>query len=242
LTLNILSEPQRAESSKQYKPHEADTRLNSTSTGTASPPDVKGVLVEWFLRFFAIFIYGVAVYNIARALWVDPTRWTLLALLVTEGYAMVLIVCARRSSMRDASSVALVATLYSVFYYVLFDPNKTVALIPEYAGVTFYIVGTACQFYAKTALGRSFGLLPAQRGLVGAGPYRFVRHPMYLGYLIGQTGFILVNFSWRNLSVLIGIYLALWLRISREEAVLECSDDYHEYRKQVRWRICPYIF
>jgi protein-S-isoprenylcysteine O-methyltransferase Ste14 len=103
-------------------------------------------------------------------------------------------------------------------------------------------VGTAGQFYAKTSLGRSFGLLPAHRGLVGSGPYRLIRHPMYLGYLIGTTGFVLVNFSWRNLSVLIGIYLALGLRISREEAVLESSSDYREYRKQVPWRLVPYIF
>jgi len=135
-----------------------------------------------------------------------------------------------------------VATLYSVFYYVLFDPGKTTPLISEFTGVTFYIVGTACQFYAKTALGRSFGLLPAQRGFVGSGPYRFVRHPMYLGYLIGQTGFLLANFSWRNVSILVGIYLALGLRISREESVLQCSDDYHEYRKRVPWRLVPYIF
>jgi protein-S-isoprenylcysteine O-methyltransferase Ste14 len=49
-------------------------------------------------------------------------------------------------------------------------------------------------------LGRSFGLLPAQRGLVVVGPYRFVRHPIYFGYLIGHIGFLLVNFSWRNAS------------------------------------------
>ena len=223
-------------------PPDRVTKHDSTSTETGSPSETTGVVIEWFLRLFAIFVYGAAVSNLVAALWVDPTRWTLMALLVTEGYAMVLIVCARRSSMRDASTVALVPTLYSVFYYVLFDPNQTTALIPEFAGVTFYIVGTGCQFYAKTALGRSFGLLPAQRGLVGAGPYRFVRHPMYLGYLIGQTGFMLVNFSWRNLSIVVGIYLALWLRISREEAVLQCSDDYHEYRKQVPWRLFPYIY
>jgi protein-S-isoprenylcysteine O-methyltransferase Ste14 len=239
VTLDILSEPQRAAGSTQTNLHD---RTRYDSAANPLPADRKGVLIEWFLRFFAIFIYGVAVYNIARALWVDPTRWTLMALLVTEGYAMVLIVCARRSTLRDASSVALVATLYSVFYYVLFDPTKTIALIPEFAGVMSYIIGAGCQFYAKTSLGRSFGLLPAQRGLVAVGPYRFVRHPMYLGYLIGQTGFMLVNFSWRNLLVLIGIYLALWLRISREETVLEQSNDYVIYRKQVRWRIFPYVY
>ncbi|HET9942521.1 MAG TPA: isoprenylcysteine carboxylmethyltransferase family protein [Terriglobia bacterium] len=217
-------------------------RSESPQKAANQAAGMQGVVTEWFLRVFAIFIYCVAVFNIARALWVDPTRWTLLALLVTEGYAMVLIVCARRSTLRDTSIVAVVATLYSVFYYVLFDPGKTTPLISEFTGVIFYIVGTAWQFYAKTALGRSFGLLPAQRGFVGSGPYRFVRHPMYLGYLIGQTGFVLANFSWLNMLVLVGIYLALGLRISREEAVLETSDDYREYRKHVHWRVFPYIF
>ena len=202
----------------------------------------KGIVIEWLLRFFAVFLYGVAVSNIVQALWKDPTRWTLMALLVTEGYALVLIVCARRSTQRDSSPVALVATLYSVFYYVLFDPGRTTALIPEFAGVVCYLVGTACQFSAKASLGRSFGLLPAQRGMVASGPYRLVRHPMYLGYVIGQTGFVLVNFSSQNLLILIGVYLALGLRVWREEAVLSASDNYRLYRERVRWRLVPLIF
>ena len=232
----FLSESEGAVSSSK-------SNSSAQATGQGSQrAEQSGIAAEWFLRAFAIFIYAIAVYNLANALWLDPTRWTLMALLVTEGYAMVLVVCARRSTMRDASWVAVAATLYSIFYYVLFDPGKTTPLISEFTGVVFYIIGTAFQFYAKTSLGRSFGLLPAQRGLVASGPYRWVRHPMYLGYLIGQTGFVLTNFSWRNVSVLIGIYLALGLRISREEGVLQCSDDYHDYRKQVRWRLIPYIF
>lgn len=199
-------------------------------------------LTEWFLRPFAVAIYVIAVFNITRQLWIDPTRWTLLALLLTEGYALVLILSARRATLRDTSSVAVVATLYSVFYYVLFDPDRTASLIPEVAGVGFYFVGAAWQFAAKVLLGRSFGLLPAQRGVVISGAYRIVRHPMYLGYLIGQMGFLLVNFSWRNLMVELGVYLALWLRIRREEAVLERSEEYRQYQQRVRWRLVPYVF
>ena len=68
---------------------------------------------------------------------------------------------------------------------------------------------------AKVVLGRSFGLLPAQRGLVTAGPYRIVRHPIYFGYLIGHIGFLLVNFSWRNAAVLALLYVAQVVRIQR---------------------------
>jgi protein-S-isoprenylcysteine O-methyltransferase Ste14 len=75
-----------------------------------------------------------------------------------------------------------------------------------------------------------------------AGAYRIVRHPMYLGYLIGQLGFLLVNFSTRNLIVELGVYLALWLRIRREEAVLQFSEEYRQYQSRVRWRLVPYIF
>ena len=82
----------------------------------------------------------------------------------------------------------------------------------------------------------------AFRAFVGSGPYRFVRHPMYLGYLIGQTGFVLANFSFMNVCVLLGIFLALGLRICREEAVLSNSPEYLEYRERVPWRLLPRIY
>ena len=74
-------------------------------------------------------------------------------------------------------------------------------------------------------LGRSFGLPPAARGLVTSGPYRVVRHPIYLGYLMTHAGFLLSNFSWRNLGVLAVLYLAQAVRTLREEAVLHSGDQ-----------------
>jgi protein-S-isoprenylcysteine O-methyltransferase Ste14 len=104
-------------------------------------------------------------------------------------------------------------------------------------------MGTGWQFTSKFFLGRSFGLLPAQRGLVLNGPYRLVRHPIYLGYLIGHIGFLLVNFSWRNLAVLALLYAAQVHRILREEAVLAANNaEYRAYQQRVRWRLLPFIF
>jgi protein-S-isoprenylcysteine O-methyltransferase Ste14 len=200
------------------------------------------IAMDWLFRALAIAIYCMAVSNITRALLLEPTRWTLMALLVSEGFTLILILCARQSLIRDASPVAVFAVVYSVFYYVLFDTGRTTPLIPEFFGVLFYIVGAACQFSAKATLGRSFGILPAFRAFVGSGPYRYIRHPMYLGYLIGQTGFVRVNFSLLNLCVLLGIFLALGLRIGREEAVLSNSPEYVEYRERVPWRLVPRIF
>ena len=211
----------------------------SAQAGSAAP---EGPLTEWLLRLLAVFIYGIAVSNIVRYLVADPTRWTLFALLITEAYALALIVFARRAVIRDASLLAMAATLYSVFYFVFLDPGGTTKLIPELAGVGFYVVGTGWQLAAKLWLGRSFGLLPAKRGLVLAGPYRIVRHPMYLGYVIGQLGFLLVNFSAHNVAVLLSVYFALVFRVIREERVLASDTAYLDYQQRVRWRLVPYVF
>jgi protein-S-isoprenylcysteine O-methyltransferase Ste14 len=209
----------------------------------AAAPGGEGRLTEWLLRAFALLAYGFAVTNLAHAWRADPSRWTLLLLLLTEGYTLMLMLVARRAAVRDLSPLAVVPTLYAAFFFVLLiEPRSTTRFVPELVGVALQIVGTLWQFASKLTLGRSFGLLPAQRGVVTAGPYRVVRHPIYLGYLIGHVGFLLVNFSWQNAAVFALLYGAQVLRIVREEALLSQSGDYRAYQRRVRWRLLPFVF
>lgn len=161
----------------------------------------EGRLTEWLLRSFALLVMAVIVTRWGYAWWIDPARWTALLLLVSESYTLMLIILARRATQRDLSLPAIVATTYATCIAALLSPESTLQLVPEWIGASLQLASIAWQFTAKVTLGRSFGLLPAQRGLVMKGPYRFIRHPIYFGYLIGHIGFLLANLSWRNMCV-----------------------------------------
>lgn len=209
----------------------------------ATSPQTEGRLTEWLLRAFALLLMAFIVARWGHAWWIDPSRWTALLLLVSEGYTLMLILMARRATHRDLSAPTMVATIYAVCYAVLLAPEGTLRLAPEWVGAALLLASMAWQFTAKIFLGRSFGLLPAQRGLVMVGPYRIVRHPIYFGYLIGHIGLLLANFSWRNATVLALLYVAQVVRILREEAMLAASDaDYRGYQRRVRWRLLPFVF
>ena len=217
--------------------------LSADSVDDLAAPASESIRTEWVMRVFALMAYGLAVCNLAAVWWGDRSRLTLLLLLVSEGFTLVLVLLARPARHRDASWAAVLLNLYAALSYVLFDPRATNPLIPEIAGAAFQVCGTLWQFAAKVAIGCSFGLLPALRGVVVRGPYRVVRHPIYLGYLVGHVGFLLVNFSWRNVIVLSVLYVAQILRIRREEAILSMnSADYRLYRQRVRWRLIPFVY
>jgi protein-S-isoprenylcysteine O-methyltransferase Ste14 len=220
---------------------------NTHHARAASSPPQEGQLTEWLLRSFAVLLLFFVVARWGYA-WVnEPTRLTLLLLLVSESYTLLLVLLARRASARDMSVSVMLATGYAIGFMLLLEPQGTQRLVPEAVGVALQVLSIAWQFTAKVYLGRSFGLLPAQRGLVVRGPYRFVRHPIYFGYLVGHVGFLLVNFSWRNALVLGVLYAAQVLRIQREEAVLAqgegaAGNDYRQYQARVRWRLLPFVY
>ncbi|MBV8036194.1 isoprenylcysteine carboxylmethyltransferase family protein [Roseateles sp.] len=216
--------------------------MSLTTRPTLDAP-AEGRLTEWLLRSFALLALGFMIARWGYAWLREPQRSTLLLLLVSEGYTLLLVLLARRAAQRDLSLPAVVSTIYAAGFAVLLAPDQTQALAPEWLGATLQLCGLLWQLAAKIALGRSFGLLPARRGLVLRGPYRVVRHPIYLGYLIGHFGFLLVNFSWRNAAVLALLYVAQVVRMRREEAML-CAGlpEYRAYQRRVPYRLLPFVY
>jgi protein-S-isoprenylcysteine O-methyltransferase Ste14 len=92
------------------------------------------------------------------------------------------------------------------------------------------------------SLGRSFGLMPANRGIVSSGLYRVVRHPIYLGYLITHVAYLAANPTMWNFVVLATADLGLMARAVCEEGTLARDPDYVAYQSRVRWRVLPGLF
>jgi len=92
---------------------------------------------------------------------------------------------------------------------------------------------------ALISLGRSFGIAPADRGLVTTGLYRWIRHPLYAMETWFYVGFLVANPAWRNLAgLLLGLAVHV-IRIRREERILS---GYESYAGDVRWRLLPLVW
>ena len=95
---------------------------------------------------------------------------------------------------------------------------------------------------SKIALGRSFGVVPANRGVVVRGPYTLVRHPIYAGYLITHIGFLMANPAAWNIVVVLVADTALIVRAMMEERVLIADVQYQGYCQRVGWHLLPGVF
>ena len=169
-------------------------------------------------------------------------RVTGLLLLVSELLVVVLTVVRRSAATVDRSMRARILTTISMLGPSLLKPAGVTALMSQLGTVTISVVGLAIVIAGKITLGRSFGLMPANRGIVSSGVYRLVRHPIYLGYLLTHAAYIAAMPSAWNVAALIVADVALLARAVCEEQTLVQDPRYRAYQKVVRWRVCPGLF
>ena len=165
-----------------------------------------------------------------------------LILLVSESLPVFLILTRRQSKAQSDKTVDWLLGLMGTILPLLAAPVSAGALVPAGLCGAIMLIGLYVQISAKVILGRSFGLIPANRGIKVAGPYRFVRHPMYAGYTILHVGFLLGFPSLWNV-VLYSTELAIQIgRVLREELLLSQDQSYRDYAARVRYRLIPMIF
>jgi protein-S-isoprenylcysteine O-methyltransferase Ste14 len=169
-------------------------------------------------------------------------RITGLLLLVSESLVVVFTVMRRRAYLVDTSPGAMAITAIALVGPPLLRTGSGPGLLPD--AFTALVSGAALCFViaGKLTLGRSFGIVPANRGVVDKGPYLLVRHPIYAGYLVTHLAFIAAYPSSWNIAVVIIADSALVWRALFEERLLRQDERYQAYCGRVGWHLVPGLF
>jgi protein-S-isoprenylcysteine O-methyltransferase Ste14 len=125
---------------------------------------------------------------------------------------------------------------------VLFRPDGAHSQWGLTAGLVVQLFGLAICVTSFLALGRSFGFVAADRGLVRRGPYAIVRHPIYGSYLFLQAGYVLQSLSIRNALVMAFATGCNMGRAMAEDRMLATNEHYDEYHRLVTWRLIPGVW
>jgi protein-S-isoprenylcysteine O-methyltransferase Ste14 len=107
------------------------------------------------------------------------------------------------------------------------------------AGLVLVTLAAVLSIVCLVTLGKRFGVRPALRGLVTRGPYRVVRHPLYLSYVIAAIGFNLQVWNLATLLLVLLGWSAMVYRIVSEERVLARDASWPTYVASVRYRLVP---
>jgi protein-S-isoprenylcysteine O-methyltransferase Ste14 len=153
-----------------------------------------------------------------------------------------LFICRRPASRVDTRPLHWFAAIGATFGPFLLQPGGGQISLPPAMGFALQVSGVILSLVALLCLGKSFGIVAADRGLVTWGPYGVVRHPAYAAYLVSELGFLVLNFSAFNVVLLTIVWGFQISRIIAEERVLSGDSAYAEYKSQVTKRLIPAVW
>lgn len=104
------------------------------------------------------------------------------------------------------------------------------------------LVGTALSLFALAHLGRSFSVMAEARRLVTSGPYRIVRHPLYVFEAVASLGILFQFFSFYTVLIYLAHCFLQFQRMKHEEAILEVVFPEYQTYKLKTARVIPGIY
>lgn len=120
--------------------------------------------------------------------------------------------------------------------------GKTDDAIPNLASTACVLVGMIMMLVTIRHLGRSFSLMPQARSVVQTGPYRWIKHPLYLAEEIAILGIVLQYLTPVTVTIFIlHICVQIYRILYEEDLLRRTCPEYSSYEAS-RWRLIPYVW
>src|SRR6266702_4998841 len=120
--------------------------------------------------------------------------------------------------------------------------GKTDQALPNLASTACVLIGMIMMLVTIRHLGGAFSLVPQARSVVQTGPYRWIKHPLYLAEEVAVLGVVLQYLTPVTVIVLvlhIGVQVC---RILYEEDLLRRNCPEYSSYEASRWRLIPYVW
>ena len=191
----------------------------------------------------------VGVYADVKAL--EPVRAIKVATLIHHMllicfYSLVVFLYFIRSAAKSttksliAKTIALIASFLPFAIPFLSSSSNNSGIMLTANLIT--MLGMLISLYSLGALGKSFSIIPQARALVQTGPYKLVRHPLYLGELISLMGIVLARFSISAMTIYcLIIALQIYRALQEERLLAGIFPEYESYSLK-KARFLPGIF
>lgn len=199
---------------------------------------LRGIRLAYTNLLLATFFMFFAVSN-AQSFLANP-RLSVFLIVVAESIAAVFLVIRRDPNETWHSWQTWLTTTCGTLAPFLLRPVEGAE--DALAGEILMVFGVVMQILSLVSLNRSFGLLPALRGVKSSGMYAWVRHPLYAAYVIIFLGYLVNNQSLNNAAVILFGIAFLVMRIHYEEQLLMQEADYKHYVNRTRWRLIPTVW
>ena len=149
-----------------------------------------------------------------------------------------------RPSIKASGLEPRISALAGTFlmYGVAFFPRHELSTSAEAISTMLTLIGSAGAIVALSQLGRSFSIMAESRRLVTSGPYRFVRHPLYLAEEIAFIGLFMQFASMWAVLLLVAQIAFQIRRIHNEEVVLAASFPEYQAYQSTTARLIPSVY
>lgn len=146
---------------------------------------------------------------------------------------------------------AVIVAAFLLFRYALRPPAfLTAVVLPHSLWTDIFanilaLAGMVFAMWGRVTLGRNWNLYPSLKEnheLIVRGPYKYVRHPMYTGFITMLLGAVIWYGTATGIVWFLACFMGTWLKLRQEEKLLTVhfGENYMLYKMRVK-AIVPFI-
>lgn len=225
---------------------------------------MKRVNLKAFAGFFALLVFTAAVLFLSAWTFNYWQAWVFLVVFFGAAFAITIYLMKndpklleRRISAgplneKEANQKIIQSLAQASFLLVIIVPaldhRFNWSVVPLYLNVfgdALIVIGFYIVFlvFKENTYASALVEVTTEQKVISTGPYAYVRHPMYIGALILLFGMPLALGSlWGTLTIAPITTVIIWRLLDEERFLVKSLPGYAEYKKEVTYRLIPFVW